>query len=80
MHLIVTFSTGGFDAWKADYDAHAETRDAAGLTMLQMWRDADDMDRAVVLFEVSDRKRAEAWLHEQAALKGGVSGQFVKTA
>jgi hypothetical protein len=34
----------------------------------------------VVLFEVSDRKRAEAWLHEQAALKGGVSGQFVKTA
>ena len=80
MHLIVQFSTGGFDAWKADYDAHAETREAAGLTMLQMWRDADDADRAMVLFEVSDRKRSEAWLHEQAALKGGVSGQFVKTA
>ena len=80
MQLIVQFSTGGFAPWKAGYDAHAETRDAAGLTMLQMWRDADDADRAVVLFEVSDRKRAEAWLHEQAALKGGVSGQFVKTA
>ena len=80
MHLIVTFATNGFDAWKADYEAHTETREAAGLTMLQMWRDADDTDHAVVLFEVSDRKRAEAWLHEQAALKGGVSGLFVKTA
>ena len=47
MHLIATFSTNGFDAWKADYDAHSETRDAAGLTMLQMWRDADDTDQRI---------------------------------
>ncbi len=80
MQLIVQFSTGGFDAWKADYDAHAETRGQAGLTMLQMWRDADDPDRAVVLFEVHDRAKAETWLGQQSALKGGAAAQFLKTA
>ena len=80
MQLIVTFDTTGFDAWKADYDAHSETRNNAGLTMMQMWRDADDSNRAVVLFEVSDRKRAEDWLRQQKALKGGASAQFLKTA
>ncbi len=80
MQLIVQFTTPDFDAWKADYDAHAETRDAAGLTMLQMWRDADDADRATVLFEVHDRARAEAWLKQQTALKGGSAAQFLKTA
>jgi hypothetical protein len=80
MQLIVTFDTTGFDAWKADYDAHSETRDDAGLTMMQMWRDADDGNRAVVLFEVHDRKRAEDWLRQQQALKGSTSAQFLQTA
>lgn len=80
MQLIATFSTSGFDAWKADYDAHSEARDNAGLTMLQMWRDADDANRAVVLYEVSDRARAAQWVKEQTALKGGVTAQFLRTA
>ncbi|MCA0271472.1 MAG: hypothetical protein LCH69_05310 [Proteobacteria bacterium] len=80
MQLIVTFATSGFDAWKADYDAHSEARDNAGLTMMQMWRDADDGNRAVVLFEVSDRARVARWVKEQSALKGGITAQFLRTA
>ncbi|MCB2115224.1 MAG: hypothetical protein H6895_02865 [Defluviimonas sp.] len=80
MQLIVQFDTTGFDAWKADYDAHAETRDNAGLTMLQMWRDADDGNRVAVLYEVHDRARADQWFRQQAALKGATSAQFLKTA
>lgn len=80
MQLIVTFDTAGFDAWEADYDAHSESRDDAGLTMLQMWRDADDGNRALVLFEVNDRQRAEEWLRHQMALKGGTAAQFLQTA
>ncbi|HQU70282.1 MAG TPA: hypothetical protein PLI43_19095 [Albidovulum sp.] len=80
MQLIVTFATSGFDAWKADYDAHSETRDNAGLTMMQMWRDADDANRALVLFEVSDRARAAQWVKDETALKGGISAQFLRTA
>lgn len=80
MQLIVQFSTSGFEPWKADYDAHSEARDNAGLTMMQMWRDADDGNRAVVLFEVSDRARAAQWVKDQTALKGGISAQFLRTA
>ncbi len=80
MQLIVQFTTGGFDAWKADYDAHAETRDAAGLTMLQMWRDADDPNRVAVLYEAHDRARANQWVKTETALRGATSAQFLKTA
>ncbi len=80
MHLIVHYTTGGFDAWKADYDAHSEARDAAGLTMLQMWRDADDANRVAILFEAHDRARAEAWIKTETALRGATSAQFLRTA
>jgi hypothetical protein len=80
MQLIVQFTISGFDAWKADYDAHIEDRDTAGLTMLQMWRDADDANRVAVLYEAHDRARADQWFKQQAALKGATSAQFLKTA
>jgi hypothetical protein len=80
MQLIVQFTTTGFDAWKADYDAHSETRDAAGLTMLQMWRDADDANRVTALYEAHDRARAEAWFKTESALRGATSAQFLRTA
>ena len=80
MQLICTIDTGGFDAWKTGFDDRAEARDQAGLTMLQMWRDADDGNRVAVLYEVHDRARADQWFRQQAALKGATSAQFLKTA
>jgi len=80
MHLLCTFATTGFDAWKADFDAHWEDRDRAGLTMLQMWRDLDAPDRALVLFEVADRKRAAEWIATASALGTPVEARFLRTA
>ena len=80
MQLICTIDTGGFDAWKTGFDDRAEARDQAGLTMLQMWRDADTGARVVILFEVSDRARAEGWMKTEGALHAPVSGQFLRTA
>ncbi len=80
MQLIVTFDTAGFDAWKSDFDDRAEARGQAGLTMLQMWRDADDTSCAVILFEVSDRKRAEEWVRTESALHTPVAARFLRTA
>ena len=80
MQLICEIDTAGFDAWKTGFDDRTEARDQAGLTMLQMWRDADDGGRAVILFEVHDRARAEAWLKTESALHGPVTGRFVRTA
>jgi hypothetical protein len=80
MQLIVIIDTGGFDAWKSDYDDRAEARGQAGLTMLQMWRDADDGSRAVVLFETHDRARAEEWVRTESALHAPVTARFLRTA
>ncbi len=80
MHLLCTIDTGGFDAWKSGYDDRSEARDQAGLTMLQMWRDVDDEDRALVLFDVHDRARAERWIDTESALHTAVAGRFVRTA
>lgn len=81
MHLLATFSTKGYDAWKADFDAHAERRDQAGLNLLQLWRNVDDSTRVTGLFEVADRKRAEDWLTAERALSGtAVEAHFLRVA
>ncbi len=80
MQLLATFPTPDYPAWKADFDAHAEDRANSGLTLMQLWRDADDPTRAVALFDVHNRAAAHDWLKTQAALGHGVTGQFVKTA
>lgn len=80
MHLLCTFDTSGFDAWKSAFDDRAEARGQAGLAMLQMWRDADDASCALVLFGVSDCKRAEEWLRTESALHAPVTARFLRTA
>ncbi len=80
MHLLATIATSGYDAWKTDFDAHAEDRGQSGLTLLQLWRGADDCDTVTALFEVADRPRAEAWVKRQSALGPTVTAQFLRTA
>jgi len=80
MQLLARFETKGYDAWKTDFDAHTEDRGQSGLTLLQLWRSIDAPNRAVALFEVHDRAAAQSWLDRQAALHGGVTADFVKTA
>ncbi len=68
-----------YDAWKRDFDAHAETRMQAGLTLFQLWRDADGSG-VTALFECNDRKRAQDWVDRLAATDGPVDARFMRTA
>ncbi len=68
-----------YDAWKADFDAHAETRSQAGLTLLQLWRTADGPG-VTALFEVNDRAKAQRWIDNEAATDGPVDAHFLRTA
>lgn len=85
MQLIARHDVADFDRWKAAFDAEAEARGAAGLSVLQIWRE-DGAARAFVLYEVSDRARAQAALDTLDALlrdRAGISGSdyhFVRTA
>ena len=81
MQLLCRIETGGFDAWRRDFDGDSEGRGQAGLNLLQMWRDAAAPDTALLLFETRDRARAEAYLARRDQLGHGLgSATFLKTA
>lgn len=79
MQLICRYDTPDYAAWKSAFDADTEDRMHAGLTTLQVWRDADG-PAALVLFEVNDRARAEAHLGKEAALGRPATATYLRTA
>ncbi len=87
MQLIVHKEVTSFEDWKKAFDEDAESRRDAGLTVLQIWRDADSDDHVFVLMEVNDRVRAQTWIDRSNALSSDDDGtvthataNFVETA
>ena len=80
MQLLCQLDTADFGGWKRDFDSEATDRMEAGLTLLQMWRDADTRSRVLLLFEVSNRARAEAWLRKEQGFGGPMTAHFLETA
>ncbi|MGH7959822.1 MAG: DUF3764 family protein [Opitutaceae bacterium] len=60
-----------FDAWEANFDSHAEQHRAAGLTLEGLWRDIDDPNEVVFIFQVSDLEKARAFVTDPAELETG---------
>jgi hypothetical protein len=80
MQLLLDVTAPDPAAWKARFDAQAENIRNAGMTLLQMWRGADQPGEVTLLFEVNDRPRAQAWLDKEAALGAAYRARFVNTA
>lgn len=86
LQLLVQQRVADYAAWRRVFDDDAEARGDAGLTLLQLWRDADDGALVWMLFEVGDRKGAAAYLDGLGRLHAGQGGaevlgqHFVKTA
>jgi hypothetical protein len=78
MHLLCTFTAA--PGFRAAFDAAAEERGQHGLSLLQMWHDADDATRVLTLFEVNDRARADTWVATARAIHGLTAAQFLRTA
>lgn len=76
--LLIQTSAPDYAAWKTAFDAEAENIAAASLTPLQIWK--GDAGAILVLFEVHNRKNAEAWLAKQSALGHPYQSQFLQTA
>lgn len=79
MQLLVRFDTDGYGAWKSAFDAETEDRMTAGLTLLQLWRDADSAKTAWALFRTNDRNKAEAWLDKETGLGAKITHHFLST-
>ncbi len=80
MHLLARFDTTDYTAWKSEFDKDTENRSLAGLTLLQLWRDADTPSATVALFKVSDRKKAQAWLDKETGFGQAITADFLKIA
>ena len=78
MQMIARIQTDDREAWRRQFDARAEDR--AGMTVMQIWHDADAAGGVAVLFDVHDRARAEAWVRDQASLGARIEAQYLRTA
>jgi hypothetical protein len=68
MQLIAHYEVTDFTAWQTAFMADDEARRDAGLSVLQIWRDADSTTHAFALLSVNDRSRAETWITRSNAL------------
>ena len=57
--MIVHHSVRDYAAWRPAYDAHEAARRAAGLTNGRVFRSTEDPNDILILFDTSDRRRAE---------------------
>lgn len=79
MQLLTQTTTTDFALWKSAFDADAEQRMTAGLTLLQMWRDADNDAQVLCLFKVNDRDRAQNWLDLETGRDANFGGRLLNT-
>ncbi|MFB2531101.1 hypothetical protein ACEYYA_02935 [Paracoccus sp. p3-h83] len=85
MQLIARYDIADYDRWKAAFNGQSEALGQAGLSVLQIWRE-DGAARVFVLYQLSDRGRAEkalAAMGDLIAAAGGVSASeyhYVRTA
>ena len=79
IQLLCQIDTPDVPGWKRDFDSEASERMEAGLTLLQLWRDADSRSRVLMLFEANDRDRAAAWLRKEQGFGGPMQATFLET-
>ncbi len=77
-YLFIRHRVADYDRWKSVYDADREKREAATLTERHLFRDAEDPNQVVLLFEVGDLDRALAFSRsddlQQVMNQAGVLG------
>ena len=86
MQLIAHMKVRDYNAWRRAFDDDAESRGNAGMTLLQLWRQADDENVVWMLYEVSERAMADGYLEGLGQLHAEQYGAseaghvFVRTA
>ena len=60
-HVLVRSKVQDFAKWKVKYDEHQSVRKAAGLTERYLFRNADNPNEVILLFETSDLAKARVF-------------------
>jgi hypothetical protein len=80
-YLLCRNRVAGFRRWKRIFDSHAGAHRAAGLLLKGLWRESGKPNEVFFLFEVSNVRKARAFICAPAAAKaaaasGVVEGEF----
>ena len=60
--IIITHEVQDFNNWKQGFEAAAENRAQAGVTIKNVYRDADHANKVTVTSEMADAASAKAFL------------------
>ena len=71
LHLPPKQTVTDTDAFHASFNAQLPAAEAAGLSLLHLWHDADNPNDIYALFTVADRTRADAFMNDPASIKAG---------
>ncbi len=81
-HVLWQADVADFNAWLTVFREYQTARKAAGIHDLQFWRDPDQRDHAIAMFEVRDLDKARRFLESQELAmhheRGGVAHIQVK--
>jgi len=76
--MIIRHKVVDFDKWKTAYEEHQSERQGAGLKDLHLWRNMDDPNEVIVMFEASDVAKARDFAGssdlKEKMLAAGVQG------
>ncbi len=81
-HVLWQADVADFDVWLKVFREDKAMRKAAGIRDLHIWRDPEQADHAVALFEITDLERARSFIgSEELAMhheRGGVAHIQIK--
>ena len=63
--IFVRHPVANYDAWRPFFDDDAARHDAAGLTVVGVFRDASDANSVLVVFDTDDVSGFEAMLADE---------------
>jgi len=64
-NLLTQHRVKDYDAWRPHFDGHEDTRRSYGITNPRVYRNADDPNDLVLLFDVTDLERAKEFGQSQ---------------
>ena len=66
-----------FSKWKDVFDSHAQAHRDAGLHLKNIWRELEEPNNVFFLFEVTDLKKARAFICNPVASQAGKTSGVV---
>jgi hypothetical protein len=76
-YMLCRNRVADFRRWKRMFDSHAGAHRAAGLLLKGLWRDAGRPNEVFFLYEVSNMRRAKAFISAPAAAEAGTNSGVV---